>query len=183
MEKRPGMQRRKEVFSAADLVLATQAFITANAHVTAADETERFLDTDQRYLDNVGEIEDVVSTLRRLATEVHPEIIRVYSDDPNKRYTLSNSGIFLISLAAACGYLRNKSNMAALGAAIDKLKDLIARPVEDPLQLDDYASALASITSSRGKAIRRLVYDTFLRFFTGATMELEWLDTARQITG
>jgi len=31
--------------------------------------------------------------------------------------------------------------------------------------------------------MRRLVNDTFLRFFMGATAELEWLDTARQITG
>jgi hypothetical protein len=183
MEKKPGMQRPKDQFSAADLVLATQAFITANAHVTAAEETEKFLDTDQRYLDNVGDIEDVVKTLRRLTTEVHPEVIRVYSDDPNKRYTLSNSAVFLISLAAACGYLRNRLNMTMLDGAIDKLKELLNRPVEDPMKLGDYGDALATITSSRGKAIRRLVYDTFLRFFTGATTELEWLDTARQITG
>jgi hypothetical protein len=33
--------------------------------------------------------------------------------------------------------------------------------------------------SSRGKAIRRLVYDTFRRFFNGTTSRLEWQDTYR----
>ena len=73
--------------------------------------------------------------------------------------------------------------MKMLDGALDKLKNLLEKSVEDPLNLDDYTKALATITTSRGKAIRRLVYDTFLRFFGGATSELEWLDTASQITG
>jgi hypothetical protein len=182
LDKTPGQSRKKDAFSAADLVLGAQAFITANAMVTAGDEAERFLD-EQKYLDNVGDIEDVVSTLKRLTTEIHPEIMRVYADDPNKKFVMSNSGTFFISLAAACGYLRNRLNMTVLDGALQKLTQLIDRPVEDPLGLDDYAQALGSIKSSRGKATRRLVYDTFMRFFTGATTELEWLDTARQITG
>jgi hypothetical protein len=182
MEKTPGKTRRKDEFSAADLVLATQAFITSNAHVTAGEETEKFLDNDQKYLDNVGDIDDVVTTLQRLTTEIHPEIMRVYADDPNKRYLMSGSSAFFISLAGACGYLRTRLNMTMLNGAIDRLKTLIDRPKEDPLSLDEYAAALATIKSSRGKATRRLVYDTFMRFFTGATTELEWLDTARQIT-
>ena len=60
---------------------------------------------------------------------------------------------------------------------------MLDRPEEDPLKLDEYTEALSLITASRGKATRRLVYDTFLRFFTGATTELEWTDTARQIVG
>jgi hypothetical protein len=43
--------------------------------------------------------------------------------------------------------------------------------------------AVKTISTSRGKAMRRLVYDTFTRFFNGSTMRLEWQDTARQITG
>ena len=38
-----------------------------------------------------------------------------------------------------------------------------------------------SSLAPRGKATRRLVYDTFLRFFRGVTTELEWLDTATEI--
>ena len=67
--------------------------------------------------------------------------------------------------------------------AVDKLLKELKKPGDDPLNLSDYQAALATITSSRGKATRRLVYDTFLRFFNGASTQLEWLDTAAQITG
>jgi hypothetical protein len=73
--------------------------------------------------------------------------------------------------------------MKALDEALDKIVAELSNPVEDPLKLEEYSQALKSITTSRGKATRRLVDDTFRRFFTGATTELEWLDTARQITG
>ena len=73
--------------------------------------------------------------------------------------------------------------MKMLEGALYKLQRLLEKPVDDPLGLDDYWKALGMITTSRGKATRRLVYDTFLRFFGGATTELEWLDTAAQITG
>jgi hypothetical protein len=39
------------------------------------------------------------------------------------------------------------------------------------------------IHASRGKEARRLVDDTFRRFFLGVTTDLDWLDTASQITG
>jgi hypothetical protein len=42
---------------------------------------------------------------------------------------------------------------------------------------------LAVIDASRGKDARRLVDDTFRRFFLGVTMELDWLDTATQLIG
>jgi len=73
--------------------------------------------------------------------------------------------------------------MKMMDGALDKLGDELHKSNDDPLKLEDYQKALATITSSRGKAIRRLVYDTFLRFFYGASTELEWLDTAAQITG
>ena len=73
--------------------------------------------------------------------------------------------------------------MAQLEATLDKLEHELARSDDDPLKLEEYRAALQTITTSRGKAMRRLVYDTFTRFFTGSTMRLEWLDTARQITG
>jgi len=168
-------------FAAADLVLATQAFITNNAQLTASTEAERFLNEDQAYLDNVGDINDVVHTLKRIATEIHPLMTRTYANDPTRRFILSSGGTFLQSLVAACGYIRNRNGMKMLDAALDKLEALMKSGEDDPLNLDDYWKALSQITASRGKATRRLVYDTFLRFFGGATSELEWLDTAAQI--
>ena len=109
--------------------------------------------------------------------------MRAYAEDPNRRFILSTSGMFLISLSAACGYIRNRNNVKMLDGALDKLLKELKKPTEDPLNLTEYWKALSMITTSRGKATRRLVYDTFTRFFTGASLELEWLDTARQITG
>ena len=41
---------------------------------------------------------------------------------------------------------------------------------------------IKNITSSRGKMMRRLVYDTFLRFFLGSTTRLEWTDAYRSLS-
>lgn len=182
IQSMPGMKQPKDKFAAADLVLATQAFITNNAQLTQSTEAERFLNENQAYLDNVGDINDVAQTLKRITTEIHPEIMRVYADDPSRRYIFSG-GTFLLSFAAACGYVRNRGNMKILDGALDKLMSELKKPEDDPLNLDGYQKALSTITSSRGKATRRLVYDTFLRFFNGVSTELEWLDTATQITG
>ena len=173
----------KDKFAAADLVLATQAFITSNPQLTASTEAERFLNESQAYLDNVGDIKDVARTLQRITTELHPQMMKVYVDDVSRRYILSGGSTFLLSLCAACGYVRNRAGMKKTEVALDKLLGELKEAGDDPFNLSDYQSALATITSSRGKATRRLVYDTFLRFFNGASMELEWLDTAAQITG
>lgn len=54
---------------------------------------------------------------------------------------------------------------------------------EDPLNLEEYQQTITNhIKTSRGKTIRRLVYDTFLRFFNGTTSTLDWADAARQIS-
>jgi hypothetical protein len=150
--------------------------------VTAGHEAERFLEESQAFLDNIGDIKDVVSALKRVATQIHPKIMNIYADDPNKRYILSDSGTFLLGFIAACGYIRTRGNMTMLEGALNKLMDQLEKPVDDPLKLDEYREALSTITASRGKSMRRLVYDTFLRFFTGASLELEWFDTVRQIT-
>jgi len=73
--------------------------------------------------------------------------------------------------------------MKMLDGALDKLKAQLEKRGDDPLNLGQYHEALSKITSSRGKTIRRLVYDTFLRFFMGATPEPEWMDTATQMVG
>ena len=183
MQGGPGITKPRELFAAADLVLAVDAFITSNPQVAATTEAERFHNENKGYLGDVGDITDVATTLKRIATELHPEIAQVYANEPSKRSVLSDRAAFLASLTAACGYVRTQMSTKALDGALDKLLAEIRRPADDPLGLEDYFTALGTITTSKGKATRRLVYDTFLRFFTGATVRLDWLDTARQITG
>jgi hypothetical protein len=84
-----------------------------------------------------------------------------------------------MGFSAACGYVRTKKNMKMLDGALDSLLSLLKRPTEDPLNLEGYNQALTQITTSRGKAIRRLVNMTFQRFFLGATTELEWMDAVQ----
>lgn len=183
MGRMPNGHKPKTKFPASDLVLATQAFITNNAHVTAGAEAEHFLDENQPYLDNVGDISDVRRVLKRITTEVHPKVIEVYAGDPSKRYVISNGGNFLLGFVAACGYVRNRGNMTILDRALDKLMEHLSRPVEDPVNLESYQKALSMFTRSRVRSTRSLVDDTFRRFFLGVTTELEWLDTASQING
>jgi hypothetical protein len=182
IDKLPGQQRPKDKFAASDLALATEAFLSANPQLTATEETERFLNENQAYLDDVGEIEDVVTTLAFLATKLQPAMERAYADDSSKRYILSGGGIFLVSLAAACGKIRQNINMKALEGMLERLLAEFKKFPSDPMNLEDYQKVLSGITSSRGKNIRRLVYDTFLRFFNGTTHRLDWTDTARQFT-
>jgi hypothetical protein len=72
--------------------------------------------------------------------------------------------------------------MVLLDGALLRIDRLIDNGSDDPMNLDEYQYTLANIKSSRGKAIRRLVYDTFRRFFNGTTSRLEWADTYRSLT-
>ena len=92
--------------------------------------------------------------------------------------------MFLLSFAAACGKLRtdNKNNMAQLEGALLRLNELIENDGDDPMSLDENQRTLGTIKSSRGKTVRRLVYDTFRRFFNGTTSRLEWFDTYSSLT-
>jgi hypothetical protein len=179
----PGEQRPKDKFLASDIVLATQAFITHNAQVTRAVETERFLDDNQPYLDNIGDITDIMRTLKRISGEVHAKIAHAYQANPNQRYLMTSGDPFLLGFVAACGYVRNRGSMEILDKALDRLLAEFERAETDPLRFDDYQRALYMIDASRGKEARRLVDDTFRRFFLGVTTDLDWLDTASQITG
>src|SRR5919108_2876989 len=179
----PGETRPKDKFLASDIVLATQAFITHNAHVTTAVETERFLDENQPYLDNVGDISDIMRILNRISTEVHAKVAEVYPSNSAQRFLMMNGDPFLLGFVAACGYVRNRGSMEILDKALDKLLGEFDRPGEDPLRLEAYEGALAMVNASRGRDARRLVDDTFRRFFLGVTTELDWLDTASQMTG
>ena len=73
-------------------------------------------------------------------------------------------------------------NMTSLEGALERLSKELEKSEDDPLNLEEYQRTLASIKTSRGKAVRRLVYDTFLRFFNMTTPTLDWSDTARQIS-
>ncbi|HWP23465.1 MAG TPA: hypothetical protein VNM15_04685, partial [Candidatus Binatia bacterium] len=179
----PGERRPKDRFLASDIVLATQAFITHNPHVTTALETERFLDENQPYLDNIGDISDIVHTLKRISAELHARMGEAYLAEPARRYLLTEGDPFLLGFVAACGYVRNRGSMDILDKALDKLLTEFDRQQKDPLRLESYEKALALIRSSRGKDCRRLVDDTFRRFFLGVTTELEWMDAAVQMIG
>ncbi len=179
----PGERRPQDRFLGSDIVLATQAFITHNAQVTTAVETERFLDENQPYLDNIGDISDIIRTLKRISAEVHSKITQAYESNPNQRFLMMNGDPFLLGFVAACGYVRSRGNMDILDKALDKLLQEFDRPDADPLHIESYQSALDMINASRGKDARRLVDDTFRRFFLGVTTELDWLDTADQIAG
>jgi hypothetical protein len=69
-----------------------------------------------------------------------------------------------------------------LDGALEQLILLLKEPSEDPLNLSEYQESIKTITSSRGKMMRRLVYDTFLRFFLGTTTRLEWTDAVRSLS-
>jgi hypothetical protein len=179
----PGERRPPDKFLASDIVLGTQAFITHNAHVTKALETERFLDENQPYLDNIGDISDIVRTLKRISDDVHPKVTETYASSPDYRFLMVNGDPFLFGFLAACGYIRNRGSMEILEKAFDKLLAEFDGSSPDPLRVEAYERALATLNTARGKDARRLVDDTFRRFFLGVTTELDWLDTASQISG
>src|SRR5438093_460873 len=179
----PGETRPKDKFLASDIVLATQAFITHNSHVTTAVETERFLDENQPYLDNIGDISDIMRTLKRINGEVHARMVQVYQSNSTQRFLMTNGDPFLLGFVAACGYVRNRGSMEILDKALAKLLGEFDRVCDDPLRLEAFKGALEMVNASRGKDARRLVDDTFRRFFLGVTTELDWLDTASQMTG
>jgi hypothetical protein len=182
-----GKQKPKNEFSASDLVMATRAFIEYNPQIKKPDEAESLLEREQGYTDiqssfDVGDIRDVVATLKRITMELHPKLMEKYANNPNYKYILSGGGVFLLGFTAACGKVRNMLNMTSLDGALERLSKELEKPEDDPLNLEEYQRTLAGIKTSRGKAVRRLVYDTFLRFFNMTTPTLDWSDTARQIS-
>ncbi len=53
------------------------------------------------------------------------------------------------------------------------LNESVAGGLKD---VEEYQELIKNITSSRGKVLRRLAYETFLRFFLGTTTRPEWTD-------
>jgi hypothetical protein len=185
LEGHSGAQKPKGQFAASELAVATQAFITNNPQAAQKEIAEEMLEKELQYTAlafDIGDIADVVSTLRRVANEIHPQMLEVYSNEPGKMFYFSGGGTFLIGFSAACGYIRNRNNMKMLEAALDKLVSLLKHGGDDPLSLAEYQEAISTITSSRGKMMRRLVYDSFLRYFLGTTTRLEWIDAAHSLT-
>lgn len=182
-----GRSKPKDHFAASDLVLATRAFIEYNPQLKKPDEAESLLETTAGFTDlhssfDVGDVTDVVMTMKRIAVDIHHKIMERYADNPANRYILSGGGIFLVSFAAACGKVRNLFDTSSLNAALERLLKELAKPGDDPLNLDEYQRVVGNIKTSRGKAMRRLIYDTFLRFFNGTTPRLDWTDAARQMS-
>jgi hypothetical protein len=181
-----GQSKPKDRFAASDLVLAARAFIEANPQIKKPDEATDLLEAGASSAfdsdSDVGSIKDVVTTLTKIAVEIQAKVIDRYSGNPSNRYILSGGGIFLVSFVAACGKVRQTFDMQALHKAFERLELLLDSGKEDPLSLEEYQRVLQNIKSSRGKAMRRLVYDTFLRFFNGTTMDLDWSDAARQMS-
>ncbi len=182
-----GKTKPKDQFAASDLVLAARAFIEYNPQLKKPDEAESLLEGGSGYTDlqssfDVGDVTDVVTTLKKIAVDIHKKVMERYAANPTNRYVLSGGGIFLVSFAAACGKIRNMLNMTSLNGALERLNKELSRPGDDPLNLEEYQRIVGGIKTSRGKATRRLVYDTFLRFFNGTTPHLDWADAARQIS-
>jgi hypothetical protein len=182
-----GRTKPKDQFAASELVLATRAFIEYNPQLKKPDEAESLLETSAGFTDlqssfDVGDVTDVVATMKKIAVDIHQKVMERYADNPANRYILSGGGIFLVSFAAACGKIRNILNMTSLNGSLERLMKELAKPGDDPLSLDEYQHVVSNIKASRGKAMRRLVYDTFLRFFNGTTNRLDWTDAARQMS-
>jgi hypothetical protein len=179
------IQKPRDQFAASDIAVAAEAFITNNAQASQKEVAEDLLEKDSGYTStgvDVGDIADVVYMLKRVAQDIHPLMLLVYADEPGKKYYFSGGGTFLTGFTAACGYVRNRNNMKMLEGALEKLILLLKQPNEDPLGLEEYQELIKNITSSRGKMMRRLVYDTYLRFFLGTTTRLEWTDAYRSLS-
>jgi hypothetical protein len=185
-ENLQGRTKPKHEFAAADLVLAARAFIENNPQLKKPDEAESLLESGADLTNlssfDVGDVADVVSTLKKIAVEVHHKVMERYAANPANRYILSGGGTFLVGFAAACGKIRNMHKMSSLENALQRLMRELNKPGDDPLNLDEYQSIASKITTSRGKASRRLIYDTFLRFFNGTTPQLDWQDAYRQMS-
>jgi hypothetical protein len=175
--KEAGQSKKKEQFAAKDLVIATQAFLTHNPQVSAAEEADSFLEEGGAYLDDLGDVEDVLAVIKWVINELNPSIVRVYEGETSKQFILSGGGIFLIAFMAACGQYMEKHGREKLVKVQKRVLDLVRNGTDDPLRMQEYYDVLASITSSRGKTVRNLVYNTFLRMFNGVTDEPEWSDT------
>jgi hypothetical protein len=175
-----GTDKPKGQFAASDLIVATRAFIEANPQVKKVEEAEELLEMEPNVgMDNLTDIEDILLTLQQIG-KIHQELKNRYAGRPNQQNILTTGGLFLLGLAAACGKIRLTQNRKVLEGVLERLQNLLASPGDDPFNLEEYQETVNRIHTSRGKTTRRIIYDTFLRFFNGAAQSLDWADTARQ---
>ena len=69
---------REKVSTSVDLPLSHEC---KRVLAYGAEEAERFLDEEHRYLEDIGEIQDVVTVLQYLATQMQPRLLQVYTND------------------------------------------------------------------------------------------------------
>ena len=82
-----GQQKPKHEFAASDLVIATRAFIEFDPQIKKPNEAEGLLEREDGYTEikssfDVGDINDVVSTLKKIGVDLHQKIMERYSDNP-----------------------------------------------------------------------------------------------------
>ncbi len=150
-----GRQKPKHEFAASDLVMATRAFIEFNPQLKKPQEAEGLLERDEGYTNiqssfDVGDVNDVVTTLKKITIDIHQKVMERYAENPNQKYILSGGGVFLISFAAACGKVRNMLNMTSLDGSLQRLIKELNQPDDDPLNLEEYQEVVSNIKTSRG---------------------------------
>jgi hypothetical protein len=167
-------------FAAADVLVATQAFLLQDPQVTDADEAERILSEDKSFLE-VANVDDLNEVMAFLMCDLHKLMTAAYDPDRTKQHYLTGKkSSFFFGLAAACGVVRadKEQGMEKLREGFDRLKRLF-QTTEDPMNLEEYQNVVGRIASSRGKNNRNLVMHKFLTFFNGSTTRLNWTLTAK----
>lgn len=144
-----------------DLAIATRAFIEFNPQLKKPDEAEGLLEREEGYTDiqssfDVGDINDVVLTLKKIAIDVHQKIMERYADNPTQKYILSGGGMFLVSFAAACGKVRNILTMTSLEGALQRLMKELSKPDEDPLNLEEYQQSSTALNPHGASSTDRI---------------------------
>jgi hypothetical protein len=170
-------------FAAADVLVATQAFLLEDPQITDAEEAERILSADESFLE-VDNIDDLSEVMVFIMEDLHNLMTNAYDEDSTKQnYLTSKKSSFLFGLAAACGVVRadkDQGGMEKLREGFERLRRLF-QTSEDPLSLEDYQAVVGRISGSRGKNTRNLVMHAFLAFFNGSTTRLNWTLTAKSL--
>ena len=142
------------------------------------------MERDEGYTDiqtsfDVGDINDVVATLKKIAVDIHQKIMERYADNPTHKYILSSGGIFLVSFAATCGKVRNTLNMTSLDGALQRLMKELNKPDDDPLKLEEYQKTVDNIKPPGARASGD--WSTTRPFVSSTALRPRW--TGRMLHG
>src|SRR5262249_19190394 len=148
-------------FAAADVLVATQAFLQQDPQVTDADEAERILSADENFLE-VANVDDLNQVMTFLMRDLHKLMTEAYKPETGhstkQHYLTAKKSSFFFGLAAACGVVRadvEQGGMERLREGFDRLKRLF-QTSEDPMNLEEYQAVVGRIASSRGRNNRNL---------------------------